>query len=64
MVSAARSTLERADLSFVVANDAGVMGEATARVLVVRNDDVREFGGSKAAVGDVVAEELLAELRD
>ena len=64
MVAAARSTLERADLSFVVANDAGVMGEATARVLVVRADDVREFEGSKAAVGGVVAEELLAELRD
>ena len=64
MVAAARSTLERADLSFVVANDAGVMGEATARVLVVRADDVREFEGSKAAVGGVVAEELLADLRD
>ena len=64
MVAAARSTLERADLSFVVANDAGVMGETTARVLVVRGDDVREFEGSKAAVGGVVAEELLAELRD
>ena len=64
MVAAARSTLERADLSFVVANDAGVMGEATARVLVVRANDVREFEGSKAAVGGVVAEELLAELRD
>jgi len=63
MVSAARSTLERADLSFVVANDAGVMGEATTRVLVVRADDVREFEGSKADAGGVVAEELLAELR-
>ena len=63
MVSAARSTLERADLSFVVANDAGVMGEATTRVLVVRADDVREFEGSKTDAGGVVAEELLAELR-
>ena len=63
MVSAARSTLERADLSFVVANDAGVMGEATTRVLVVRADDVLEFEGSKADAGGVVAEELLAELR-
>ena len=63
MVSAARSTLERADLSFVVAHDAGVMGEATTRVLVVRADDVREFEGSKADAGGVVAEELLAELR-
>jgi phosphopantothenoylcysteine decarboxylase/phosphopantothenate--cysteine ligase len=63
MVSAARSTLERADLSFVVANDAGVMGEATTRVLVVRADDAREFEGSKADAGGVVAEELLAELR-
>ena len=62
-VSAARSTLERADLSFVVANDAGVMGEATTRVLVVRADDVLEFEGSKADAGGVVAEELLAELR-
>ena len=64
MVSAARSTLERADLSFVVANDAGVMGEATTRVLIVRADDAREFEGSKADAGGVVAEELLAELRN
>ena len=63
MVSAARSTLERADLSFVVANDVGVMGEAVTRVLVVGPDDVREFEGSKADAGGVVAEELLAELR-
>jgi phosphopantothenoylcysteine decarboxylase/phosphopantothenate--cysteine ligase len=64
MVAAARSTLERTDLSFVVANDAGVMGEATTRVLVVRADDAREFEGSKADVGGVVAGELLADLRD
>jgi phosphopantothenoylcysteine decarboxylase/phosphopantothenate--cysteine ligase len=62
MVEAARATLERADLSFVVANDAAVMGESTTRVLVVRADDVREYEGSKAEVGAHVAEELVAVL--
>jgi phosphopantothenoylcysteine decarboxylase/phosphopantothenate--cysteine ligase len=62
MVEAARETLERVDLSFVVANDASVMGEATTRVLVVRADGTSTYEGSKAEIGGRVAEELAAEL--
>jgi len=62
MVEAARATLERADLAFVVANDATVMGEATTRVLVVRADDTAEYEGSKTDVGGRIAEELVEEL--
>ena len=64
MVEAARAILERADLSFVVANDAGVMGAESTRVLVVRADDVTEHAGSKRVVGDRVAAELAATLGD
>jgi phosphopantothenoylcysteine decarboxylase/phosphopantothenate--cysteine ligase len=62
MAEAARETLERVDLSFVVANDASVMGEATTRVVVVRADETSEFEGSKTEVGGRVADELAAEL--
>ncbi len=62
MVAVARETLERADLSFVVANDAGVMGEDGTRTLFVRENSVREYSGSKAELGLTVAEELATEL--
>ena len=62
MVAAARGILDRANLSFVVANDASVMGEARTRTLFVRADDVAEFSGSKTALGERVAEALAAEL--
>jgi phosphopantothenoylcysteine decarboxylase/phosphopantothenate--cysteine ligase len=62
MVAAARETLERVDLAFVVANDASVMGAAETRTLFVRPDDVGEFEGSKDALGARVAAELAAEL--
>ena len=62
MVERAREILERAGLAFVVANDAGVMGEETTRVLVVREETTRKFRGSKTDVGGLVAEELAAEL--
>ena len=62
MVEAARAILERADLSFVVANDVSVMGAESTRVLVVRADDVTEHAGSKRVVGDRVAAELAATL--
>ncbi|MCD2200394.1 bifunctional phosphopantothenoylcysteine decarboxylase/phosphopantothenate--cysteine ligase CoaBC [Halobacterium sp. KA-4] len=58
MVVAARKTLERVDLSFVVANDASVMGDEDTRVLFVTRDDVTEFIGSKTALGRRVADEL------
>jgi phosphopantothenoylcysteine decarboxylase/phosphopantothenate--cysteine ligase len=63
MVDAARETLDRAGLAFVVANDASVMGESETRALLVRSDDTSEFTGSKESLGGRVAEELAAELR-
>ena len=62
MVEQARDTLRRADLAFVVANDAGVMGESETRALFVRENSVREHAGSKAELGQRVAENLAAEL--
>jgi phosphopantothenoylcysteine decarboxylase/phosphopantothenate--cysteine ligase len=62
MVTAARGILDRASLSFVVANDASVMGEERTRTLFVRADEVAEFSGSKTALGARVAEALAAEL--
>ncbi|SFR46243.1 bifunctional phosphopantothenoylcysteine decarboxylase/phosphopantothenate--cysteine ligase CoaBC [Halogeometricum limi] len=62
MIAAARRILDRADLSFVVANDAAVMGAAETRALFVRADDVTSFTGSKRALGARVAEELAAEV--
>ncbi|WP_423745281.1 bifunctional phosphopantothenoylcysteine decarboxylase/phosphopantothenate--cysteine ligase CoaBC (plasmid) [Haladaptatus sp. SPP-AMP-3] len=64
MVAAARETLERASLSFVVANDASVMGEDETRTLFVRENSVREYGGSKAELGLHIAEELAREMAD
>ena len=62
MVAAARETLRRADLSFVVANDAGVMGEDRTRTLFVRENSVREYEGTKEQLGWHVAEQLADEL--
>ncbi|NHN47386.1 bifunctional phosphopantothenoylcysteine decarboxylase/phosphopantothenate--cysteine ligase CoaBC [Halostella sp. JP-L12] len=62
MVAAARETLDRVGLAFVVANDASVMGEEDTRALVVRGDETGEFTGSKAGLGARVADELAAEL--
>ncbi|WP_135826627.1 bifunctional phosphopantothenoylcysteine decarboxylase/phosphopantothenate--cysteine ligase CoaBC [Halorussus ruber] len=62
MISAARETLRRADLSFVVANDASVMGDDETRTLFVRENSTREYEGTKDELGRKVAEELAAEL--
>ncbi|SFF99466.1 phosphopantothenoylcysteine decarboxylase / phosphopantothenate--cysteine ligase [Halopelagius inordinatus] len=62
MVEAARRTAARVGLSFVVANDASVMGSAETRTLFVRSDSAREFSGSKEELGARVAEELAGEL--
>ena len=58
----ARETLERADLSFVVANDASVLGADETRVLVVRADTASEYRGDKTGLGLRVADELATEL--
>jgi len=58
MVANARRIMDRADLSFVVANDAGVMGKAETRAVFVSPDDDVIFEGSKDDLGERVAEEL------
>ena len=62
MVAAARELRSRAELTFVVANDASVMGEAETRALVVREDDFETYAGEKSGLGARVAEELAGEL--
>jgi phosphopantothenoylcysteine decarboxylase/phosphopantothenate--cysteine ligase len=62
MIAEARRIRDRVGLSFVVANDASVMGAEETRVLVVREDDATEFAGSKAELGLRVADELAGEL--
>ena len=62
MIDAARTLLDRADLSFVVANDASVMGEDDTKVLFVSHGDVEEFTGSKEDLGFRVADELATVL--
>ncbi len=62
MVAAARETLDRVGLAFVVANDASVMGESETRALVVRSGETNEFSGSKAGLGVRVADELAEEV--
>jgi len=63
LLSAARETLRRAELSFVVANDASVMGADCTRALLVRSDDYGVYEGGKAGLGLRVADELAAEMR-
>ena len=62
MIAAARETLSRVDLSFVVANDASVMGEADSRVLLVTGVGASICEGSKWTVGERVAAKLAAEI--
>ncbi|WP_158057327.1 bifunctional phosphopantothenoylcysteine decarboxylase/phosphopantothenate--cysteine ligase CoaBC [Halorussus halophilus] len=61
MVEQARETLSRAKLSFVVANDASVMGDDSTRTLFVRENSVRKYEGTKAELGEKVADELARE---
>ena len=58
MVDAARDILDRAGLSFVVANDASVMGAKETRALFVSEENVDEVVGSKETVGGVVADRV------
>ncbi|QCJ47787.1 bifunctional phosphopantothenoylcysteine decarboxylase/phosphopantothenate--cysteine ligase CoaBC [Haloprofundus sp. MHR1] len=63
MVAEAKRILDRASLSFVVANDASVMGEDATRALFVRESGrTGEYEGDKAGLGGQVADELAAEL--
>ncbi|MGB9987873.1 bifunctional phosphopantothenoylcysteine decarboxylase/phosphopantothenate--cysteine ligase CoaBC [Salarchaeum japonicum] len=62
MLEHARKTLERARLSFVVANDASVMGETETRALLVDADEHTEFTGTKSGLGLRIADELARAL--
>ncbi|MDL5363738.1 bifunctional phosphopantothenoylcysteine decarboxylase/phosphopantothenate--cysteine ligase CoaBC [Halalkalicoccus sp. NIPERK01] len=57
MVEAARAIAERVGMSFVVANDASVMGAEETRTLFV-DGEVTERVGTKAEIGEAVAAEL------
>jgi len=62
LVANARAQLERIDGTFVVANDAAVMGESETACLLVTPDEVRQFEGSKVELGRLVATTLAGEL--
>ncbi|GAB3671599.1 bifunctional phosphopantothenoylcysteine decarboxylase/phosphopantothenate--cysteine ligase CoaBC [Halopiger thermotolerans] len=62
MVEQARRTLSRADLAFVVANDASVMGSDRTRALLVHEGDVARYEGSKAGLGGEIAASIAAVL--
>ena len=62
LVGAARETLERVGLAFVVANDASAMGGDRTRALLVDADDATPYEGDKAGLGERVAERLVVSL--
>ena len=63
MVEEARRIMDRAGLSFVVANDASVMGSDETRALLVDEGENEPFAGSKPALGERIAARLAGELR-
>jgi len=58
LLARARDLLARADLAFVVANDASVMSSEATRALLVEGDDHREYTGDKQGLGHAVAAKL------
>jgi len=58
LIERARSLQERAGLAFVVGNRVSVMGEEETRALLVDGDDTETVEGSKADLGQRVAERL------
>ncbi len=58
MVEAARETLERVELAFVVANDASVMGEDRTRALLVHAGNVARYTGTKSGLAAEIADSL------
>ncbi|WP_323171254.1 bifunctional phosphopantothenoylcysteine decarboxylase/phosphopantothenate--cysteine ligase CoaBC [Natrialba sp. PRR66] len=62
MIDQAREMLARAELAFVVANDASVMGAEQTRALLVHATDVAQFEGPKAALGGEIADSIAAVL--
>jgi phosphopantothenoylcysteine decarboxylase/phosphopantothenate--cysteine ligase len=64
MIEAARETLDRAALAFVVANDASVMGATDTRVLLVDTEHATVACGPKSAVAEQIRDRLVGVLRD
>ncbi|EMA20911.1 MULTISPECIES: bifunctional phosphopantothenoylcysteine decarboxylase/phosphopantothenate--cysteine ligase CoaBC [Haloarcula] len=62
LIERAREIRERAGLTFVVANDASVMGADETRALLVDADTATEYVGEKEGLGARVADELGAHL--
>ncbi len=63
LVQQARELQERADLEFVVGNNASVMGSDETEALLVDGDDVEELSGSKQALGDRIGRRLAGHLQ-
>ncbi|ELY94680.1 phosphopantothenoylcysteine decarboxylase/phosphopantothenate/cysteine ligase [Natrialba chahannaoensis JCM 10990] len=64
MITKAREMRARAELAFVVANDASVMGGDETRALLVHAADVAQFSGTKSALADEIAASIAAMLSD
>ncbi|AHF98810.1 phosphopantothenoylcysteine decarboxylase / phosphopantothenate--cysteine ligase [Halostagnicola larsenii XH-48] len=64
MIEAARKTLERADLTFVVANDASVMGSDRTRALLVHAENAARYEGTKAGLSGEIADSIAVVLTD
>ena len=62
MIAAARDLRERVDLSFVVANDASVMGTFDTSALFVTAEDVSRFSGDKSSLADEIVSKLAVTL--
>jgi phosphopantothenoylcysteine decarboxylase/phosphopantothenate--cysteine ligase len=58
IVTHARDLQDRADLAFVVGNDASVMGEQETDVLVVDGEDTDAVSGTKQDIGHYIASRL------
>ncbi|WP_222919822.1 bifunctional phosphopantothenoylcysteine decarboxylase/phosphopantothenate--cysteine ligase CoaBC [Natrinema sp. SYSU A 869] len=62
MIDQARKTLERAELAFVVANDASVMGAERTKALLVHANDAARYEGTKTGLGGEIADSIAAVL--
>ncbi len=62
IVARARDLLDRAGLSFVVGNRAGVMGDDETAAVIVRGEDTERVSGTKTHLGGRVADGLATTL--
>jgi phosphopantothenoylcysteine decarboxylase/phosphopantothenate--cysteine ligase len=63
MIEAARETIDRVDLAFVVANDASVMGATDTRAMLVTREDATVASGPKSAVAGQIRDRVAATIR-